>query len=203
MDAPNKEFRAFFIHLYSGYWSGGLQSNSLCLCFSANWTISITNSTTLVDGSNKMIYKSSHWLHPFNSKFASLQGKYQALVANKQPTTPSTMPTPTTTQKLNKLPTKKPESPELIEFESRTWKWCNKCFGGCWNRTHITEEHQPGKGRSKNKKAPGNILPATHLHLHHQLLLTIPQQMRQTPHLLPALKWILSKAEENCYACLH
>jgi hypothetical protein len=27
--------------------------------------------------------------------------------------------------------------------------------------------------------------------------------MRQTPRLLPALKWILSKAEENCYACLH
>jgi hypothetical protein len=48
----------------------------------------------------------------------------------------------------------KPSDPEITEFEGYTWKWCNKCFGGFWNRTHVTEEHQPEKGKSKNKKTP-------------------------------------------------
>jgi hypothetical protein len=46
--------------------------------------------------------------------------------------------------------------PEITEFKGRTWKWCDKCFSGIWNRMHI-KEHQPGKGHSKNKHtAPSN-----------------------------------------------
>ncbi len=44
------------------------------------------------------------------------------------------------------------DDPKIIEFENCTWKWCDKCFGGCWNRTHITSEHQPEKGHNKNRK---------------------------------------------------
>ncbi len=59
-------------------------------------------------------------------------------------------------QKLTKPPTKKANEPEITEFEGRTWKWCDKCFRGSWNRTHITEEHQPGKGRKNKKSTPPN-----------------------------------------------
>jgi len=31
-------------------------------------------------------------------------------------------------------------------------KWCEKCFNGSWNNTHVTAEHQPGKGRNKNRQ---------------------------------------------------
>jgi hypothetical protein len=76
-------------------------------------------------------------LHDLQNKFSSLQGHYtslQALVASKD-TSPT--PTPTTTNtKLNKPPPRKEGDPEVVEFENRTWKWCDKCFGGIWNRTH-------------------------------------------------------------------
>jgi hypothetical protein len=65
-----------------------------------------------------------------------------------------TTPTPTTSGKLNKPPARKEGEPEIIEFENRTWKWCDKCFGGTWNRTHVTADHQPGLGRNKNRRKP-------------------------------------------------
>jgi hypothetical protein len=94
-------------------------------------------------------------------QFSSLQGRYQALIASKD--TPSPTPTPTPPPKISKPPPKKEGEPEIIEFENRTWKWCDKCFGGCWNRTHITEEHQPGKGRSKNRCQPSSTAPTNNI----------------------------------------
>jgi hypothetical protein len=89
------------------------------------------------------------------SKFSSLKGKYQALIAAK--TSPTTPYVPTPTQKLNKPQPHKEGELKVIEFEGQTWKYFAKCFGGSWNRTHVTKEHQPGKGRSKNRKTtPGN-----------------------------------------------
>ncbi len=44
--------------------------------------------------------------------------------------------------------------PEITEFKGYIGKWCDKCFVDSWNRTHITEEHQPGKGKSKHHKPP-------------------------------------------------
>lgn len=81
-------------------------------------------------------------------QFSSLQSKYSALQAQLTKKTSDTPPTPKS--KLNKPPAKKPDDPEVTEFEGYTWKLCNKCFGGSWNHPHITEEHRPGKGKSKN-----------------------------------------------------
>ncbi len=77
----------------------------------------------------------------------------QALVATKDKDASDTKPSPNYT-KLNKPPPKKADDPEVLEFEGRTWKWCDKCFRGCWNRTHVTNKHQPGKGRNKNRRPP-------------------------------------------------
>jgi hypothetical protein len=93
------------------------------------------------------------FLQKLQTDFSNLNHRYQALIANKDTTNP-TSPTPPIPPKINKPPAHKEGDPEIVEFEGRTWKWCGKCFGGCWNRTHITEEHQPGKGRSKNRRPP-------------------------------------------------
>jgi len=92
-------------------------------------------------------------LQNLQNRFSMLQGQYQAFAAVKDKPAPTTPPPPSST-KLNKPPQKKADDPEVIEFEGRTWKWCKKCFGGSWNRTHVTDEHQPGKGRSKNRRQP-------------------------------------------------
>jgi hypothetical protein len=85
-------------------------------------------------------------------KFSSLQSKYSALQAHITKKSSDTPSPPK--QKLNKPPSKKPDDPEVTEFEGYTWKWCDKCIWGSWNCTHITEEHQPGKGKRKNRRTP-------------------------------------------------
>ncbi len=86
----------------------------------------------------------------------TLKGQYrslQALVAKTpSPTGPPT-PAPTIT-KLQKPPPRKPTDPEIIEFQGLTWKWCDKCFNGTWNRTHITNEHVAGIGKRNRRRPP-------------------------------------------------
>jgi hypothetical protein len=95
-------------------------------------------------------------LQALQGPFSSLQHRYTALVASKNTPPP---PTPNLTTILNKPPPRQADEPEVIEFEGCTWKWCEKCFGGVWNRTHITSEHQRGKGRSKQRQTPSDTLP--------------------------------------------
>jgi hypothetical protein len=61
--------------------------------------------------------------------------------------------------KLQKLPPHQDHELEVIEYKGYTWKWCDKCFNGTWNRSHVTLEHVAGVGScNSNRKAP----PATH-----------------------------------------
>jgi hypothetical protein len=112
-----------------------------------------------VVGFENKITKFSHLLRHFKHFKVNFlpRSLYQALIASKDTSSPT--PTPTPPPKINKPPPKKEGEPEVIEFENRTWKWCDKCFGGYWNRTHVTEEHQPGKGRSKNRRPPPSTSP--------------------------------------------
>jgi hypothetical protein len=91
-------------------------------------------------------------LQQLQGQLSSLQGRYIALAASKE-TTPSPTPPPTLT-KLYEPPPSKENEPEDQEFEGRTWKWCDKCFGGVWNRTHVTLEHQKGRGHQKQRQYP-------------------------------------------------
>jgi len=84
-------------------------------------------------------------------KFASIQSEYVALQAQSQNASKNNNNN-NNCIKLNKPPPWKENEPEIVDFEGYQWKWCEKCFGGSWNRTHITTEHQPGKGRSKNRQ---------------------------------------------------
>jgi hypothetical protein len=155
MDAPNEEFRAFIIDLYTDYRKGGptKQLSMLDLLDKLDTEYNrINNLGRWIRKEDPHILALTASLNTLQSQFSSLQGRYQALIASKEASPPT--PTPTPLPKINKPPPKKEGEPEVVEFENRTWKWCDKCFGGCWNRTHVTEEHQPGKGRSKNRRPP-------------------------------------------------
>lgn len=97
-------------------------------------------------------------LQAVQSKLSSLQGRYDALIASKDNT--HTPTPPPHLSKLNKPSPRKDGEPEIQEFEGRTWKWCDKCFGGVWNRTHVTSEHQKGKGRNKTRQTPSDTTPS-------------------------------------------
>jgi len=57
--------------------------------------------------------------------------------------------------KLHKPPSRQDNEPEIIDYKCYTWKWCDKCFNGTWNRTHVTTEHVAGVGKcNKNCKLP-------------------------------------------------
>jgi hypothetical protein len=74
-------------------------------------------------------------------------------------TTSDIKPPPTNNPnlRLEKLPQRQPGTPEIVEFKGFTWKWCDKCFNGSWNRTHITAEHQVGIGkRNRRRTTPQN-----------------------------------------------
>ncbi len=147
MDAPNEEFRAFIIDLYTDYRKGGptKQLSMLDLLDKLDTEYNrINNLGRWVRKEDPQILTLTASLQTLQGQFSSLQGRYQALIASKDTSSSTPMPTPTPPPKINKPPPKKEGEPEIIEFENRTWKWCDKCFGGCWNRTHITEEHQPG-----------------------------------------------------------
>jgi hypothetical protein len=150
MDVPNEEFRAFIIALYTDYRKGGPTKHLSMVDLRDQLDTEynrINNLGLWVKKNNNQILALTASLHHMKSQLSSLQTRYAAFMASKDPP----MPNPT---KLNKPPPHKPGGPEIIDFKNRTWKWCGKCFGGSWNRTHITEEHQPGNGRNKNKKAP-------------------------------------------------
>jgi hypothetical protein len=155
MDAPNEEFRAFIIDLYTDYRKGGLtkQLSMLDLLDKLDTEYNrINNLSSWVRKEDPHILALTALLNTLQSQFSSLQDRYQALIASKEALPPTPIPTPP--PKINKPPPKKEGEPEVIEFENRTWKWCDKCFGSCWNRTHVTKEHQPGKVRSKNRRPP-------------------------------------------------
>ncbi len=59
---------------------------------------------------------------------------------------------------MQKPPAKKPEDPEITTFNGLVWKWCDKGFNGCWNRTHVTSEHVAGvrKCNCQHQPPPDN-----------------------------------------------
>ncbi len=100
--------------------------------------------------------------------------------------------------KLNKQSPRKDGEAEIVEFESHTWKLCDKYFGGCWNRTHIMEEPQPGKGHSKNRNPPFS----RRISYNKSNFSAPSENNNNTTSSEPNAVWIFSKAEANGYASL-
>jgi hypothetical protein len=157
MEASNEEFRAFVIALYADYRAGGRTK-----------ALSMLELLDKLDGEYNRIYNLGRWtkridpqvlaltatISSLQSQLSTLKGQYgslQAFVAKS--TLPPSTPTPTAT-KLQKPPPRKPGEPEIIDFKGYTWKWCDKCFDGTWNRTHVTSEHVVGAGKSKRHHQP-------------------------------------------------
>jgi hypothetical protein len=88
------------------------------------------------------------------SKLSSLQGQYSSLHALFAQSILT--PTPKTQDKLQKPPPRKPSDPEITTFNGLVWKWCDKCFNGSWNHTHITSEHVAGVGKRNRRRQDGN-----------------------------------------------
>jgi hypothetical protein len=85
------------------------------------------------------------------SELSSIKSNYAMLAKANSSTTPQNN-TGNPQLKLEKPPTRQPGTPEITEFKGLTWKWCDKCFGGSWNRTHVTAEHQPGIGKRNRRR---------------------------------------------------
>jgi hypothetical protein len=147
MEAPNDEFKAFVITLYTDYRKDDPTSTLTMLELLDQFDVEYTRLANLgrwVKKEDNTMLALLSSLQTLQSKFTALHSDYIALQAQNQNNTKNNR------QKLNKPPPKKENDPEVIEFEGFQWKWCNKCFNGSWNRTHVTAEHQPGKGRSRN-----------------------------------------------------
>jgi hypothetical protein len=156
MDAPNKEFRNFVMTLYTDYRKGGPTTN-----------ISMLELLQQLDSEYNRIINLGRWLKKDDSQvlaltttistlqlqLSSLTTRYNslhALVAQS-----SVLPPPIPgKEKLQKPPAKKPEDPEITTFNGLVWKCCDKCFNGCWNRTHVTSKHVAGVGKRNRRRQP-------------------------------------------------
>jgi hypothetical protein len=153
MESTNEEFRAFIFALYADYRAG-----------SPTKSLTMLELLDKLDGENNWINNLGCWtqredpqvlaltatIFNLQSQLAQLKGQYgsiQALIAK------STVPNPTET-KLQKPPPRKSGEPEIIEYKGFTWMWCDKCFNGTWNRTHVTSEHVAGVGKRNRHRQP-------------------------------------------------
>jgi hypothetical protein len=89
------------------------------------------------------------------TEFSNVKTKY-AMLAKTPPSTAnlSTTNNNQTTTKLQKPPPRQVGTPEIVVFQGFTWKWCDKCFNGSWNRTHVTSEHMVGVGKRNRCHTP-------------------------------------------------
>jgi hypothetical protein len=156
MEAPNDEFKAFAIALYTDYRKDGPTSKMSMLELLDHFDVEYTRLDNLGRWTKKEDSTMLALLSSFQSlqsKFAALQSEYVALQAQSQNSSKDNNNNSNINRiKLNKPPPRKENEPEIVDFEGYQWKWCEKCFGGSWNRTHITSEYQPGKGRSKTRQ---------------------------------------------------
>jgi hypothetical protein len=154
MDAPNEEFRNFIINLYTEYRKGGPTSRismfELLDQLDTEYNC-INNLGRWVKKDDSQVLALTSTISTLQSQLSSLMTQYKslhALLAN--PTLQQPTPSPAK-DKLQKPPPRKPDDPEITEFNGLIWKWCDKCFNGCWNHTHVTAEHVVGIGKCNRR----------------------------------------------------
>lgn len=149
MDAPNEEFRNFIFTLYADFRNNGPTKSLSMLQLLDKLDLEynrINNLGRWIKREDPQVLALTANLQTLQSQFSTLQTQYSALMAK------TSQPPP---ERLQKPPAHKPGDSEVIEFQGRTWKWCDKCFGGAWNRTHVTAEHVAGKGkRNRRRQSP-------------------------------------------------
>jgi hypothetical protein len=150
MDALNEEFRNFIFTLYADFHNNGTTKSLSMLQLLDKLDLDynrINNLGHWIKRDDPQVLALTASLSTLQTQFSTLKNQYQASVAT------SNQPQPQQ-DRIQKPPTHKIGEPEVTEFQGRTWKWCDKCFGGSWNRTHITEEHVAGKGKRNRRRQP-------------------------------------------------
>jgi len=166
MDAPNDEFKTYVTNLYTDYRNDGPTKS-----------LSMLQLLDKLDIEYKRIHTLGRWEKKQNSELLALtatisalqlelstmKSNYAMLAKTNNNSNQQTGGTPQL--KLEKPPPRQSGAPEILEFKGLTWKWCDKCFGGSWNRTHITAEHQQGIGKRNRRRPqqPGATNPQANL----------------------------------------
>ena len=164
MDAPNEEFRSFVTTLYTDYRNDGPTKSFSMLQLLDQLDNEYNRISTLgrwTKRESPEILALTATISNLQAELSSVKNKcnnFQALIARVN--NPNTPQQPST--KLQKPPPKKANEPEVTTFQNIIWKWCDKCFGGTWNRTHVTAEHVAGLGkRNKRRQNPNQNDPNT------------------------------------------
>jgi hypothetical protein len=154
MDAPNEEFRNFIFTLYADFRNNGSTKSLSMLQLLDKLDLEYTRINNLgcwIKKEDPQVLALTATISNLKSELSSIKHQYSslhALVAKNTSTTPLLETTPSSTHtQLQKPPPKQPSDPEIVTFQNVVWKWCDKCFGGSWNRTHVTSEHVPGVGK--------------------------------------------------------
>jgi hypothetical protein len=156
MDAPNEEFCNFVMNFYTDYRKGGptTEMSMLELLEQLDTEYNrINNLGRWTKKEDSQVLALNVTISALQSQLSSLTSRYNnlhALVAQ------SSAPPPLIPgrEKLQKPRAKKPDDPEITTYNGFVWKWCDKCFNGCWNRTHITSEHVAGVGKRNRRRQP-------------------------------------------------
>jgi hypothetical protein len=154
MDAPNDEFKSYVTTLYTDYRNDGPTKS-----------LSMLQLLDKLDIEYKRIHTLGRWekqkdpeLLALTATISALQAELSSVKTNYAMLSKATNlnqpnPTPPTPQlKIEKPPPRQSGTPEIVEFKGFTWKWCDKCFNGSWNRTHVTADHQPGIGKRNRRR---------------------------------------------------
>jgi hypothetical protein len=164
MNAPNEEFRNFIFTLYADFRNNGPTKSLSMLQLLDKLDLEYTRINNLgcwIKKEDPQVLALTATISNLKSELSSIKHQYgslHALLAKSTSATPlqASPPLPTQT-KLQKLPPKQPTDPDIVTFQNIIWKWCDKCFGSSWNRTHITSEHVPGIGkRNRRRQATTN-----------------------------------------------
>jgi hypothetical protein len=163
LDIPNVEFQTFVTALYSDYRSDGPTKQLTMLQLLDKFDIEYKRLETLGRWEKKKdpeILALTATISNLQAQLSTVKTQYAMIAKLRQPS--NTTPTGTPSTKLQKPPPRQAGTPEIIEFQGFTWKWCDKCFNGSWNRTHVTSEHVAGIGKKNrgHQPAPGqqNVL---------------------------------------------
>ena len=147
--------------LYSDYHAGGPTKNLSMLDLLDRLNLEYTRFNNLgqwTKRENPQILALTATISNLQSQLSAVKSQYssmQALLAKTTKNNGSKINDHNKT-KLQKPPPKQVADPEITTFQNLVWKWCDKCFGGTWNRTHVTAKHVAGVGKRNRCNSPPN-----------------------------------------------
>jgi len=157
LDAPNTKFQNFVPTLYTDYHLDGPTKQFSMLQLLDKFDMEYKQLETLGRWERKKdpeILALTATISNLQAQLSNLKTQ-QAMIAKTSNPNPNPTNNGPPSTRLQKPPPKQAGAPETTEFQGFTWKWCDKCFNGSWNRTHVTSEHVAGIGKRTRWRPPG------------------------------------------------